>query len=150
MDAHENARPTYPRGLEMVREITEQSINVSQAALRAGVKAATACKWLGRYLVGDEAALVDASSRPARSPRTIVAATALAIVERHRFGFMPSLLALRVFPRAPSVVCWLVRGCRFERPDAAEPVVRYEQAAPGDLRHIDTRSSAASSAPATR
>jgi hypothetical protein len=37
----------------------------------------TARKWLGRYLAGGEAALADASSRPARSPRAIEPAKAL-------------------------------------------------------------------------
>ena len=141
MDAHKNARPTYVRRLEMVREITEQSVGVSQAAQRAGVTAATARKWLGRYLVGGEVALVDASSRPTCSPRTIAPATALAIVElRHRFrthAFIARVLGVskstvgRVLARAGlSLLSDLL---------PVEPVTRYEHAAPGDLLHIDTK-----------
>ena len=141
MDAYKNARLTYLRRLEMVHEITEQSISVSQAALRAGVTTATSRKWLGRYLVGGEAALVDASSRPAHSPRTIAPSTALAIVElRHRFkthAFIARALGVskstvgRVLARAGlSLLSDLV---------PAAPVVRYEHAAPGDLLHIDTK-----------
>ena len=141
MNVHKSARLTYLRRLEMVREITEQSINLSQAAGRAGVTAATARKWLGRYLAGGEAALVDASSRPTRSPRTIAAATALAIVElRHQFrthAFIARALGVskstvgRVLARAGlSLLSDLV---------PVEPVVRYEHAAPGDLLHIDTK-----------
>lgn len=77
MDVHKNARRTYVRRLEMVREITGQSMSIAQAARRAGMTAATARKWLGRYLACGEAGLVDASSRPIRSPRTIAPATGL-------------------------------------------------------------------------
>lgn len=107
MGAHKNARLKFLRRLEMVHEITEQSITVSQAAPRAGVTAATACKWLGRYLVGNEAALVEASSRPARSPRTIAPG------RRWRSSNcdtgsrpMPSLLAPWGCLRAPWVAFW--------------------------------------------
>lgn len=61
MDAHKNARLTYLRRLEMAHEITDQSISVARAAHRAGVTTATARKWLGRYLAGGQAALIDAS-----------------------------------------------------------------------------------------
>ncbi len=141
MDAHKNARLTYLRRIEMVHEITEQAVGVSQAARRAGVTAATTRKWLGRYLAGGAAALVDASSRPARSPRTIAPATALAIVElRHRFrthAFIARALGVskstvgRVLARAGlSLLSDLM---------PTEPIVRYEHVAPGDLLHIDTK-----------
>ena len=84
MDAHKNSRLTYRRRIEMVHDITERSMSVPQAAAVAGVTAATARKWLGRYLTQHEAGLVDASSRPAYSPRTIAPAKALAIVELRR------------------------------------------------------------------
>ena len=141
MNAHKSARLTYLRRLEMVHEMTEQAINVSQAARRAGVTAGTARKWLGRYLAGGEVALVDASSRPTRSPRTIAPATALAIVElRHQFrthAFIARALGVskstvgRVLARAGlSLLSDLL---------PVEPVVRYAHAAPGDLLHIDTK-----------
>lgn len=141
MNVHKSARLTYLRRIEMVRGMTEQSINVSQAARRAGVTAATARKWLGRYLAGGEAALMDASSRPTCSPRTIAPATALAIVElRHQLrthAFIARALGVskstvgRVLARAGlSLLSNLL---------PVEPVVRYEHAAPGDLLHIDTK-----------
>ena len=141
MNAHKSARLTYLRRIEMVREITEDSIGVSQAARRAGVTAATARKWLGRYLAGGQAALIDASSRPSRSPRTIAPGTALAIVElRHQFrthAFIARTLGVskstvgRVLARAGlSLLSDLM---------PVEPVVRYEHAAPGDLLHLDTK-----------
>lgn len=69
MNTHKNARLTYLRRLKMVQDITERALSASQAATRHGVSAVTARKWLGRYLVGGAAALLDKSSRPERSPR---------------------------------------------------------------------------------
>ncbi len=141
MDAHKNARLTYLRRLEMVREITEQSINVSQAAQRAGVTAATARKWLGRYLADGAAALVDASSRPARSPRTIAPATALAIVELRRRFKTHAFIARALGVSKSTVGRVLARAGLSLLSDLVpvEPVVRYEHAAPGDMLHIDTK-----------
>ena len=141
MDAHKNARLTYLRRLEMVHEITEQSVGMSQAARRAGVTAATARKWLGRYLAGGEAALVDASSRPARSPRTIAPATALAIVELRRRFRTHAFIARALGVSKSTVGRVLARAGLSLLSDLVpvEPVVRYEHAAPGDLVHIDTK-----------
>jgi len=141
MDAHKNARLTYVRRLEMVHEITEQSVGVARAAGRAGVTAATARKWLGRYLAGGEAALVDASSRPARSPRTISPATALAIVELRRRFRTHAFIARALGVSKSTVGRVLARAGLSLLSDLVpvEPVVRYEHAAPGDLLHIDTK-----------
>jgi len=68
MDSHKTARLTYVRRIEMVQDITQRFLSVPQAAAAHGVSAATARKWLGRYLAGGEAGLGDASSRPNRSP----------------------------------------------------------------------------------
>ena len=46
--------------------MTERSYSTFEAAARHGVTPATARKWMGRYLAGGEAALVDASSAEAR------------------------------------------------------------------------------------
>jgi len=141
MDAHKNARLTYLRRIEMVHDITERSMSVPRAAAVHGVTAATARKWLGRYLAQGHAGLADASSRPAYSPRTIAPATALAIVElRHQYrthAFIARALGVskstvgRVLARAGlSLLSDLM---------PVEPVVRYEHAAPGDMIHIDTK-----------
>ena len=116
-------------------------MSVPRAAAVHGVTAATARKWLGRYLAQGHAGLADASSRPAYSPRTIAPATALAIVElRHRYrthAFIARALGVskstvgRVLARAGlSLLSDLM---------PVEPVVRYEHAAPGDMIHIDTK-----------
>ena len=84
MNTHKNARLTYLRRLEMVLDITDSGFSASQAAARHGVSAVTARKWLGRYLAVGAAGLMDKSSRPARSPRTLAPHVAQAIVELRR------------------------------------------------------------------
>ena len=58
--------------------------------------AATARKWHGRFLAAGEAGLVEASSRPARSPRTIAPAKALLIVELRRRRMTQARIAASV------------------------------------------------------
>jgi transposase len=85
MNSHKNARLTYVRRLEMVRDITQRGLSVPQAACALGVSAPTAPKWLGRYHANGEPGLSDVSSRPQRLPRSIEPAKALAIAElRHK------------------------------------------------------------------
>jgi transposase-like protein len=66
MNHHKNARLTFARRLEMVRQMTQDSLTPADAAAAAGVSEPTARKWLGRFLAGGEPALADAS-RPARA-----------------------------------------------------------------------------------
>src|SRR3954470_1580800 len=84
MNIHKNARLTLARRLEMVQDMTFRGLSAIQAAEQHGVTPATARKWLGRFLAFGEAGLVDASSRPACSPRSIDAGKALAILELRR------------------------------------------------------------------
>src|SRR5262245_47141567 len=84
MNTHKNARLTYARRIEMVRDIVERQVSPAAAAAAAGVSEPTARKWLGRYLVGGEQTLRDRSSRPRYFPRAIAPSRALAIVELRR------------------------------------------------------------------
>lgn len=65
MNSHKHARLTFARRIEMVKQMTLEGLDAVRAAAAHGVTAPTARKWLGRYLAGGEAALADASSRPA-------------------------------------------------------------------------------------
>lgn len=96
MNSHKHAPLTYVRRLEMVRQMTDQGLSLSEAALAHGVTAPTARKWLARYLTAGEAGLVDASSRPTRSPRAIEPAKALLIVELRRRRMVQSRIARSV------------------------------------------------------
>lgn len=141
MNSHKHARLTYARRLEMVRQMVEWGWSACEAADAHGVTPATARKWQGRYLAGGEAALADASSRPAHSPRAIEPAKALLIVELRRRRMTQARIAASVGVSDSTVSRVLARAGLSKLSDLApaEPVVRYEHDSPGDLLHIDTK-----------
>ena len=141
MNSHKHARLTYARRLELVEELTKGGACTTQAALDYGVTPQTVRKWLGRFLAGGEAALADASSRPMRSPRTIDESKALLIVELRRRRMTQARIALSVGVSESTVSRVLKRAglSKLKDLEPAEPVVRYEHEAPGDLLHIDTK-----------
>ena len=141
MNSHKHARLTYARRLELVEELTKGGAGTTQAALDYGVTPQTVRKWLGRFLAGGEAALADASSRPERSPRAIDEAKALLIVELRRRRMTQARIAISVGVSESTVSRVLKRAglSKLKDLEPAEPVVRYEHEAPGDLLHIDTK-----------
>lgn len=141
MNTHKHARLTFARRLEMVQQMTLQGLSAAQAAALQGVTPPTARKWLGRYLAGGEAALADASSRPASSPRAIDSSKALLILELRKRRMLQARIACSVGVSQATVARVLARAGLSRLSDLvpAEPVVRYEHEAPGDLLHIDTK-----------
>ena len=141
MNSHKHARLTYARRLEMVKQMIEWGWSASEAGHAHGVTAATARKWHGRFLAAGEPGLVDASSRPARSPRAIAPAKALLIVELRRRRMTQARIAASVGVSDSTVSRVLARAGLSKLNDLvpAEPVVRYEHDSPGDLLHIDTK-----------
>ena len=141
MNTHKHARLTFARRPEMVQQMTLQGLSAVQAAAVQGVTLPTARKWLGRYLAGGEAALADASSRPASSPRAIDPSKALLILELRKRRMLQTRIARSVGVSQATVARVLVRAGLSKLSDLvpAEPVVRYEHEAPGDLLHIDTK-----------
>lgn len=141
MNTHKHARLTFVRRLEMVEQMTLQGLDAAQAGAAQGVTAQTARKWLGRYLSGGEAALADASSRPARSPRAIDESKALLIVELRKRRMLQSRIARYTGVSESTVSRVLARAglSRLSDLEPSEPVVRYEHDAPGDMLHIDTK-----------
>jgi transposase InsO family protein len=141
MNTHKNARLTYARRLEMVQDITERGTSAVEAAARHGVSAVTARKWLGRYLAGGQAALLDKSSRPEKSPRAIEPQLALAIVELRRRMCLQAQIASCLGVSRATVSRVLKRAglSRLSDLRPAEPVQRYERERPGELLHIDIK-----------
>lgn len=141
MNTHKNARLTYLRRLELVQDITERGLSASEAGLQQGVSAVTARKWLGRYLAGGAAALLDKSSRPARSPRQIDPAVALVIVELRRKLMLQAQIASYMGVSKATVSRVLRRAGLSRLTDLRppEPVQRYEWEQPGELLHIDIK-----------
>ena len=141
MNTHKNARLTFARRLEMVHDITERKLGLAGAARAHGVSEPTVRKWLGRYLAQGEAGLLDRSSRPARSPRSIAPSKALAIVELRRHRLTQARIAASLTVSKSTVGRVLARAglSHLKDLEPLEPIRRYEHAAPGDLLHIDTK-----------
>jgi len=141
MNTHKNARLTLIRRLEMVKAVLDSGLTPTEAAAEAGVSPPTARKWLGRYLAQGQAGLVDRSSRPRQSPRSIPPAKALAIVELRRRRLIQARIAVSLGISKSTVGRVLVRAglSRLRDLEPSEPAVRYEHAHPGDLVHIDTK-----------
>lgn len=141
MNIHKNARLSLARRIELVQDITMRGLTAGRAAELHGVTAPTARKWLGRYLIDGQAGLHDASSRPAVSPRAIPPAKAVAIVELRRKRLTQARIAAALGVSKSTVGRVLARAglSRLADLQPAEPVVRYEHDAPGDMLHIDTK-----------
>ncbi|ETH51251.1 transposase, IS481 family [Bordetella pertussis H973] len=141
MNTHKHARLTFLRRLEMVQQLIAHQVCVPEAARAYGVTAPTVRKWLGRFLAQGQAGLADASSRPTVSPRAIAPAKALAIVELRRKRLTQARIAQALGVSASTVSRVLARAGLSHLADLepAEPVVRYEHQAPGDLLHIDIK-----------
>lgn len=141
MNIHKNARLSLARRIEMVQDMTLRGLSACAAAQAHGVSAPTARKWLSRYLAVGEAGLLDASSRPNCSPRSIEPAKALAIVELRHKRLTQARIAAALHVSKSTVGRVLARAglSRLADLQPAEPVVRYEHGAPGDMLHIDTK-----------
>ena len=141
MNTHKNARLTYLRRLEMVQDLTEGGLSAAEAASKHGVSAVTARKWLGRYLAGGAASLLDKSSRPEKSPRAIEPHVALTIVELRRKLFLQERIAsyMGVSKATVSRVLRRAKLSRLSDLGPQEPVQRYERDNPGELLHIDIK-----------
>lgn len=152
MNTHKNARLTFARRLELVRDMICRGLSPSTAGPAHGVSAPTAYKWLGRYLVQGEQGLVDRSSRPASSPRSIAASKALAIVELRKRRLTQARIASSLGVSASTVGRVLARANLSKLSDLtpSEPVRRYEHDAPGQLLHIDTKKLGAIQRPSHR
>lgn len=140
MNTHKNARLTFARRLEMVQSML-QGLTSCAAAAAQGVSPPTARKWLGRYLSDGPAALRDASSRPAHSPRSIGQKKALAIVELRQRRLTQRRIAQALNVSVSTVSRVLARAglSKLSSLDPAEPIKRYEHDAPGEMIHIDTK-----------
>ena len=141
MNIHKNARLSFARRVEMVRDIRDGRLTINQAAEVYSVTPPTVRKWWGRYLAQSEASLDDRSSRPRTSPRAIAPGTATAIVELRRRRLTHARIAVSVGVSTSTVGRVLKRAglSRLSDLEPAPVVVRYEHDHPGDLIHLDTK-----------
>ena len=140
MELHKNARTCPASRMLMIQRI-QAGMPVTSAAEAAGVSRRTASKWKGRHREAGEAALVDRSSRPHRSPRRTHPTVVEEILRLRRRRQTGPQIASRI-GSSPSTVARILAQeglSRLKNLDPKEPVLRYQRDHPGELIHIDIK-----------
>jgi transposase InsO family protein len=141
MDTHKNASLT-PRGREaMARSVIEGGLSQAAAAHQFNTTPKTVAKWVGRFQAEGVAGLQDRSSRPHSSASQTTPAQCAAIEGLRRQRHTGAQIAAEVGVSAATVSRVLKRlGLnRLSALEPAEPIRRYERAAPGEIVHIDIK-----------
>jgi transposase InsO family protein len=141
---HANAPLTELGRLRLARCVVDAGWPLRRAADRFQVAVTTAKRWADRYRAEGPAGMTDRSSRPhhspARTPRPLERRV-LHLRRTKRLG--PVRLGWRLGMPASTCHAILRRAgvARLAQLDraTAEPIRRYEHAAPGDLVHVDVK-----------
>ncbi len=141
MNMHKNASLT-PKGREaLVRSVVDGGLSHSAAACQFHTTAKTVAKWVKRFRAEGVGGLHDRSSRPHSSPSQTSPATCAAIeaLRRQRHTGKQISSEVQVSPATVSRVLRRLGLNRIRDLEPAEPVRRYERAAPGEIIHIDIK-----------
>jgi transposase InsO family protein len=141
MNMHKNASLT-PKGREaMVRSVVDGGLSYSAAACQFHTTAKTVAKWVRRFRAEGVDGLHDRSSRPHSSPSQTSPATCAVIeaLRRQRHTGKQISAEVQVSPATVSRVLRRLGLNRIRDLEPAEPVRRYERAAPGEIIHIDIK-----------
>jgi transposase InsO family protein len=141
MDIHKNASLT-PKGREaMARSMIEGGLSKAAAARQFNTTLKTVAKWVARFRAEGVEGLEDRSSRPLSSPSQTLPAVCPAVEALRRRRHTGNEIAAEVGVSAATVSRILKRlGLnRLAAIEPAEPVRRYERAAPGEIIHIDIK-----------
>jgi len=139
VNSHKNARLTFEGRKLLIERIAVMGL--IPAAEAAGISRQTARKWLLRFEKGGEPALLDRTSRPART-RTTLDAKLAERIEQLRRGRMPMRRIASLVGRSVATISRFLAALGLSSLKALDPVaptVRYERDAPGELLHIDTK-----------
>ncbi len=98
MNIHQNAKLTPKSRADVVRRILDQGQTPKAVASAFGVCARTVRKWVARYRAEGADGLLDRSSRPHRSPRTIPAAVINRITTLRRLRWTGAQIAATPAP----------------------------------------------------
>lgn len=155
MDSHKNA-PLTAKGREaMVRAVVEGGLSQAAAARQFNVTPKTVAKWVLRFRAEGVAGLQDRSSRPRSQPSQTAPAPCARVearveaLRRHRCTGKQIAAEVGVSAATVSRILKRLGLNRLAALEPAEPVRRYERAAPGEILHIDIKSSASSIASVT-
>ncbi len=142
--SHANAKLAPKGRLALARCIVDDGWPIRRAAERFQVSATTAARWAARYRLRGEAGMVDASSRPHRSPRRTATRTERRIIKVRvirRWGPARIAYLLGLHPSTVHRVLARFGLARLRWLDRAtgRQVRRYEHATPGELVHVDIK-----------
>ena len=140
MNIHSKAKLTALSRAEMIRRIVDLKQPLAEVAHALGVSERTAYKWLARFRAEGSGGLLDRSSRPECSQKTIHpfrVARVLALRRRRLPGFQIA----RAARLSKASVSRLLRRHRLRLAalEPPPPVRRYEHEHPGDLIHFDIK-----------
>jgi transposase InsO family protein len=139
VNSHKNARLTLEGRKLLIERIAVMGL--IPAAEAAGISSRTARKWRKRFELLGEAGLTDRSSRPAKT-RTSLDEALRQRIEQLRRARMPMRRIAAVVGRSVATISRVLAGLglsSLKALDPAQPVVRYEREAPGELLHMDTK-----------
>ncbi len=141
MDTHKNA-PLTPKGREMmVRAVMDRGLSRAAAARQFNTTPKTVAKWIDRFEAEGVEGSRDRSSRPLSSPSQATPAVCATVEALRRRRHTGEQIAAEVGV-SPATVSRILRRLGLNRLSAiepAEPVRRYERAAPGEIVHIDIK-----------
>jgi transposase InsO family protein len=141
---HTNAKLTPTGRLELARCVVDDGWPLRRAAERFQVSPTTAQRWAERYRQAGESGMIDASSRPHRSPRQTPTRREHRVIKlrlTRRWG--PARIGGHLGMHTSTVhrVLTRYRMPRLAHLDRAtgRAVRRYERARPGELVHVDIK-----------
>jgi transposase InsO family protein len=141
MNSHKNA-PLTPKGREaMVRSVVGGGLSPADAAYQFNTTPKTVAKWVERFRAEGVDGLRDRSSRPHSFPSQTAAATCkvIEVLRRQRHTGKQIAAEVGVSPATVSRILRRLGLNRLRDLEPAEPVRRYERAAPGEMIHIDIK-----------
>jgi len=141
MNLHRNARTTPASRAELVRRVLSEGQPPKAVATAFGVELKTVNKWVARFVAEGPAGLADRSSRPMRLREPTPPETIEQIIALRRQRFTGQQIAQQTSV-STSTVSRILRAAKLSRAkdlEPAEPVVRYERKAPGEMIHLDIK-----------
>ena len=140
MNIHQNACLT-PRGRAVLISRLDRGEHPMDVATSMGVSVRTVYKWRRRYRTEGIAGLQDRSSRPKASPMKTPDTVAAKVIALRRERRIYHRIAAETGVSKTTVGRILVRHGlnRWRDLEPAEPVIRYERKAPGEIIHIDIK-----------
>ncbi len=141
MDTRKNA-PLTAKGREMmVRAVVDFGLSKAAAAPQFNTTPKTVAKWIERFETEGVDGLRDRSSRPLSSPSQATSAVCAAVEALRKQRHTGEQIAAEVGV-SPADVSRVLKRLGLNRLSAlgpAEPVRRYERAAPGEIIDIDIK-----------